>query len=329
MLTLNANPNPRELLADEMLMSSTININFYMDSKMLQTQIEGNLDKRPGSTFGPPGGKKLMLFIDDLNLPYIEEYGTQNSLSLLRQLLGHGGMYDREDLGLYKTIVDVRYLASMNPTAGSFTINERVQIHFATISCSMPDGGVLQAVYGALLDGHFALNNFSDGMKEMSESIVQSSIFLHQQVAKKFMPSATKFVYTWNMRELSNLFRGLLLSNPTHFQKPASFVELWLHESNRVFADRLVTETDYVRFQEIIGDCAKKHFINFLEDDDADDVVDSAELPIFTAFHNSADYEKVNDRQKLKEFIMHELSEYNESNAIMNLELFQQVTNSS
>ena len=85
----------RELIANEQLMSSTININYYMDAKMLQTQIEGNLDKRPGSTFGPPGGKKLILFVDDLNLPYIEEYGTQNCLSLFRQLLDHGGMYDR------------------------------------------------------------------------------------------------------------------------------------------------------------------------------------------------------------------------------------------
>ena len=47
------------------------------------------LDKRSGSTFGPTGGKHLLLFVDDLNLPYIEEYGTQNALSLLRQLLDH------------------------------------------------------------------------------------------------------------------------------------------------------------------------------------------------------------------------------------------------
>ena len=89
---------------------------------------------------------------------------------------------DSTDLGLYKKIVDVQYLASMNPTAGSFTINERVQRHFATISCSMPESGVLKAIYGALLDGHFALNNFSEDIKEMSESLVQASIFLHQQV---------------------------------------------------------------------------------------------------------------------------------------------------
>ena len=138
------------------------------------------------------------------------------------------------------------------------------------------------------------------------------------------MPSATKFVYNWNMRELSNLFRGMLLSNSAHFTKPSSFVDLWLHESNRVFADRLVTETDYVRFQEIISDCAKKHFINYLGDGEGDDVPDSSELPIFTAFHKSDHYERVDDRGKLKEFIMTALSEYNESNAIMNLELFQQ-----
>ena len=138
------------------------------------------------------------------------------------------------------------------------------------------------------------------------------------------MPSASKFVYNWNMRELSNLFRGMLLSNVVHFTRPGAFVDLWLHESNRVFADRLVTETDYVRFQEIISDCAKKHFINYLSEDGDDSFGEGGELPIFTAFHNSDQYERVQDRGKLKEFIMLQLSEYNESNAIMNLELFQQ-----
>ena len=66
--------------------------------------------------FGPPTGKKLIYFIDDLNLPYIETYGTQNSIALLTQLLQHGTIFDRADLGFRKEIVDVQIITAMNPT---------------------------------------------------------------------------------------------------------------------------------------------------------------------------------------------------------------------
>jgi dynein heavy chain len=34
------------------------------------------IDKRAGRMFGPPATKRLVYFIDDLNLPYLETYGT-------------------------------------------------------------------------------------------------------------------------------------------------------------------------------------------------------------------------------------------------------------
>ena len=33
-----------------------------------------------------------------------------------------------------------------------------------------------------------------------------------QAVAVRFLPSAIKFTYNWNMRELTNIFQGMVLS---------------------------------------------------------------------------------------------------------------------
>jgi dynein heavy chain len=307
--------------------SCTINMNFYLNAKTLQLQMEGAIDKRSGSIFGPPAGKTLLYFCDDLNLPYVEEYGTQNSLALLRQLIDHRQVYDRHDLGFCKTLVDVQYLASMNPTAGSFTVNERVQRHFATFACSMPCEAELIQIYSAILEGHLA-TGASEVVQNLVGAMSEATVALHQKVTQKFMPSAIKFVYNWNMREISNVFQGVtrIRTDDPVYESPVTFIRLWLHECNRVFGDRLITTTDQTRFKDHLMTCAKKHFD--LEDDDA--LEETADNPIiFTTFHKpSSDgilsYLPVTSMEKLEGKMNSQLEMYNESHTIMDLVLFQQ-----
>lgn len=47
----------------------------------------------PG-VYGPPVGKRCVLFVDDLNLPQTDAFGTHPPLELLRQLVDHATWYD-------------------------------------------------------------------------------------------------------------------------------------------------------------------------------------------------------------------------------------------
>lgn len=61
----------------------------------VQKTIENAVEKRTKNIFGPPVGKKLIAFVDDMNMPKVDDYGTQQPIALLKLLFEHGGMYDR------------------------------------------------------------------------------------------------------------------------------------------------------------------------------------------------------------------------------------------
>jgi hypothetical protein len=51
----------------------------------------------------------------------------------------------------------------MNPTAGSFVVNERVTRHFAMFSCLMPSVSDVKIIYKSILDDHF--RKMDDGIR--------------------------------------------------------------------------------------------------------------------------------------------------------------------
>lgn len=58
----------------------TLNINFSSRTSSMDFQkiIEENIDKRSFKQYGPKtSGKILIIFVDDLNMPRIDTYGTQ------------------------------------------------------------------------------------------------------------------------------------------------------------------------------------------------------------------------------------------------------------
>ena len=82
----------------------------------------------------------------------LDRYNTASNISLLRQAMDYGHIYDLQKL-MPKVLLNTQYLAAMNPTSGSFVINPRLQRRFATLAVSFPSAEALNSIYSTFLLG--------------------------------------------------------------------------------------------------------------------------------------------------------------------------------
>ncbi|XP_067623613.1 dynein beta chain, ciliary [Eurosta solidaginis] len=323
------------------IMVLTTHFNYYTTSEIFQKVLERPLEKKSGRCYAPSGANRyLIYFVNDLNMPEVDVYGTVQPHTLLRQFMDYRQWYDRQRL-LLKDIRHCQFVACMNPTAGSFTIDPRLQRHFCVFSVPTPTEDTLQRIFATILRSHLdnPYNLFSKDIKCIADLLVKVGIALHRRVEYAFLPTAVKFHYTFNLRDLTNIYQGLLFScgspasqggnvasnvfvanNGTMCNKSADLIRLYVHEAYRVYHDRLVDQYDIKAFKATIRDIFKKDF----EDFDEDFVF--AEPLIYSHFAQSLvdqKYMPLRSWDKLHQLLMEAQSNYNEIVGYMNLVLFE------
>jgi len=88
-------------------------MNYYTDANLLQMNLHQNLEKKAGTRYAPFGKYTLIYFIDDLNMPKLDDYNTQSAIALLRQHKDYEHWYDKGKL-IQLQIMNTLIVSAMN-----------------------------------------------------------------------------------------------------------------------------------------------------------------------------------------------------------------------
>jgi len=147
-------------------------------------------------------------------------------------------------------------VAAMNPTAGSFIINPRLQRHFWLLAVGLPEQSSLTSIYSAYLNKHFS--KFNPAIQGEIQVIIKATLNLHNEVERQFKKTAANFHYEFNVRHLTNVFQGLLSAKTEAIKGPDNFVKLWAHEAERIYGDRLVSYDDLEKYRSSVNEISGK-----------------------------------------------------------------------
>jgi dynein heavy chain len=224
-------------------LSVFINFSAQTHVNQLQDLIDSKVEKRLRGVVGPPAGRKMVLFVDDLNMPQKEFYGAQPPLELLRQWLDHRGWYNRKEL-TYFQIVDIVMVSAMGPPGGGRSfISPRIKRHYNFVAYADFQETSITTMFTTIAS--FFLGQFSEEVVGQTiPSMIREINGLFTDALETLLPTPAKCHYLFNLRDIWKVFLGVCALKARTSGAKESVARCFVHEIQRVFGDRLTDDAD-------------------------------------------------------------------------------------
>ncbi len=333
-LLVGATGTGKTVLAQTLLNSlpdtfSQLVINFSAASTSGATQdiIEAPMEKRSKDKLGPHGGKNLVVFVDDFNMPVKTslESPSQPALELIRLWIDYQGWYDRSKCS-WKYILDTQMIASMgHPGGGRNEICKRTQSRFTVLNMTFPADSQVVRIFESILTSK--LGGFDKEISQMSGGIAVATLNVYKACSTEFLATPEKFHYVFNMRDVAKVVQGVLGAKPAFVYSQERMLRLWVHECQRVFSDRFIRtrSNDEGKFRDILGAKMNETFQKDWQTIMSDALYPTIG-PVFCGFLQEPGdegicYEEVNDYPKLRAIVEERLEDYNMEPKLLPMDL--------
>lgn len=197
--------------SDKMLFKR-INFSSATQPRNFQDSIESEIERKQARIYVPPNNKELTVFLDDLSMPFVNNWGDQVTLEITRQLIDHKGFYflEKDSRGIFKQIDNLQFLGAMNhPGGGRNDIPNRLKRQFFSINMTPPSNKSVGDIYGSVLGALITAKRYSQDVVNMKTLLIEATIGVWEAVGKRLLPTPAKFHYLFNIRELARVFAGI------------------------------------------------------------------------------------------------------------------------
>ncbi|XP_044746185.1 dynein heavy chain, cytoplasmic isoform X2 [Coccinella septempunctata] len=260
-------------------------------------------------------GKWLVLFCDEINLPDMDQYGTQRVIMFLRQIVEQKGFYRASDQ-TWVSLERIQFVGACNPPTdpGRKPLSHRFLRHVPVIYVDYPGETSLKQIYGTFTR---AMLRLTPGLKGYAEPLTNAMVEFYLASQDRFTQDMQPH-YVYSPREMTRWVRGICEAiRPLDNLAVEGLVRLWAHEALRLFQDRLVDDTERRWTNENIDAVALKHFPSA-------NCETALERPILYSNWLSKDYIPV-DREELREYVKARLKVFYEEQLDVPLVLFDEV----
>jgi dynein heavy chain 1, cytosolic len=233
----------------------------------------------------------------------------------MRQLVEHGGFWRSDNIWI--KINRIQFVGACNPPtdAGRVEMSHRFLRHVPLLLVDFPAEDSLHQIYRTFNGGMMKLfPNLKGETDALTEAMVQVYLENQKRFTAEMQPQ-----YFYSPRELSRWVRGIYESVVTLDQglTREELVRVWAHEGMRLFADRLVEESDRHWCCEKIDSIARSRFAGV-------DFEVALKRPMFFTSWLSKDTRRV-ERDELKGFLGARLRVFYEEELDVPLVVFDDV----
>lgn len=146
---------------------------------------------------------------------------------------------------------------------------------------------------------------------------------MYTKISRELRATPAKFHYSFNLRDVSKVIQGILMTKNTSITTEDIATRLWVNETSRVFMDRLTDEDDCDWFINEVMEMLGRNFKSSIE---KDDIFGETKVKFgdILRLDSGRIYEEIRDNNKLLRALEGQLEDYNDTSTNkMNLVFFE------
>ena len=130
---------------------------------------------------------------------------------LYRQLLDHGGFYERSKL-FWVDVQDCLHTAAAAPPGGGrHELPSRLLWRYAVAYIPTPRADIMSSIFSGML-GNF-IEGFDETIAELLPPIIKATLELYRRITATLLPTPSRSHYLFNLRDISKVFQGLMMGS--------------------------------------------------------------------------------------------------------------------